>query len=44
MRLVPGTKISITLLVDNVIDMLLPNSPHAHRPSPGKDGNFFPSP
>jgi hypothetical protein len=44
MRLVPVNKISITLLMDNVIDMLLPNSPHAHRPPPGKDGKFLPSP
>ena len=44
MRLVPVNKISITLLMDNVIDMLLPNSPHAHRPPLGKDGKFLPSP
>jgi 7,8-dihydropterin-6-yl-methyl-4-(beta-D-ribofuranosyl)aminobenzene 5'-phosphate synthase len=44
MRLVPVNKISITLLMDNVIDMLLPNSPHAHRPPPGKEGKFLPSP
>lgn len=44
MRLVPVTQISITLLMDNVIDMLLPKSPHVHRPPPGKDGKFLPSP
>lgn len=44
MRLVPATKISITLLMDNVIDMLLSNSTHAHRPPPGKDGKFLSSP
>jgi 7,8-dihydropterin-6-yl-methyl-4-(beta-D-ribofuranosyl)aminobenzene 5'-phosphate synthase len=44
MRLVPMNKISITLLMDNVIDMLLPNSPHAHRLPLGKDGKFLPSP
>ncbi len=30
--------------MDNVTDMLLPNSPHAHRPPLGKDGKFLPSP
>lgn len=44
MRLVPVAKISITLLMDNVIDMLLSNSTHAHRPPPGKDGIFLSSP
>ena len=44
MQLIPMNKISITLLMDNVIDMLLPNSPHAHRPHVEKDGKFLPSP
>ena len=44
MQLIPVNKISITLLMDNVTDMLLPNSPHAHRPPLGKDGKFLPSP
>jgi 7,8-dihydropterin-6-yl-methyl-4-(beta-D-ribofuranosyl)aminobenzene 5'-phosphate synthase len=43
MQLIPVNKISITLLMDNVIDMLLPNSPHANRPPLGKDGKFLPS-
>jgi 7,8-dihydropterin-6-yl-methyl-4-(beta-D-ribofuranosyl)aminobenzene 5'-phosphate synthase len=44
MRLVPANKISITLLMDNVTDRLLPNSQHAHRPPLGKDERFFPAP
>ncbi len=44
MKLVPINKISITLLMDNVIDMLLSTSPHAHRPPLGKDGRFLSSP
>ena len=44
MLLVPINKISITLLMDNVTDRLLPNSPHAHRPPLGKDEKFLPAP
>jgi 7,8-dihydropterin-6-yl-methyl-4-(beta-D-ribofuranosyl)aminobenzene 5'-phosphate synthase len=44
MELVPIDKISITLLMDNVTDRLLPNSQHAHRPPLGKDGKFLPAP
>lgn len=44
MRLVPVTKISIPLLMDNVIDILLSKSPHVHRPPPCKEGKFLPSP
>jgi 7,8-dihydropterin-6-yl-methyl-4-(beta-D-ribofuranosyl)aminobenzene 5'-phosphate synthase len=44
MFLVPLNKISITLLMDNVTDRLLPNSPHAHRPPLGKDEKFLPAP
>jgi 7,8-dihydropterin-6-yl-methyl-4-(beta-D-ribofuranosyl)aminobenzene 5'-phosphate synthase len=44
MLLVPLNKISITLLMDNVTDRLLPNSPHAHRPPLGKDEKFLPAP
>lgn len=43
MRLVPVDKISITLLMDNVTDILLANSSHAHRPPLGKDGKFLPA-
>ncbi|MDQ3967308.1 MAG: hypothetical protein M3275_02800 [Thermoproteota archaeon] len=38
MLAVPLNKISISLLMDNVTDRLLPNSPHAHRPPLGKWG------
>ena len=44
MRLVPVNKISITLLMDNVTDRLLPSSQHAHRPPLGKDEKFLPAP
>jgi 7,8-dihydropterin-6-yl-methyl-4-(beta-D-ribofuranosyl)aminobenzene 5'-phosphate synthase len=44
MELAPIEKISITLLMDNITDRLLPNSPHAHRPPLGKDGKFLPAP
>jgi 7,8-dihydropterin-6-yl-methyl-4-(beta-D-ribofuranosyl)aminobenzene 5'-phosphate synthase len=44
MPLVPLNKISITLLMDNVTDRLLPNSQHAHRPPLGKDEKFLPAP
>jgi 7,8-dihydropterin-6-yl-methyl-4-(beta-D-ribofuranosyl)aminobenzene 5'-phosphate synthase len=44
MQLVPVNKISITLLMDNVTDRLLPNSQHVHRPPLGKDGKFLPAP
>ena len=44
MRFVPVNKISLTLLMDNVTDRLLPNSQHAHRPPIGKDEKFLPAP
>lgn len=44
MRLVPVNKISITLLMDNITDRLLPNSQYAHRPPLGKDEKFLPAP
>jgi hypothetical protein len=44
MHLVPVNKISITLLVDNVTDLLLASTPHAQRPPVGKDGKFLPVP
>lgn len=44
MHLVPINKISITLLMDNVTDLLLASSPHANRPPMGKDGKFLPAP
>jgi 7,8-dihydropterin-6-yl-methyl-4-(beta-D-ribofuranosyl)aminobenzene 5'-phosphate synthase len=43
-RLAPINKISVTLLMDNVTDRLLPNSQHAHRPPLGKDEKFLPAP
>jgi len=43
-RFVPVNKISLTLLMDNVTDRLLPNSQHAHRPPIGKDEKFLPAP
>ncbi|AFU59902.1 putative beta-lactamase domain-containing protein [Candidatus Nitrososphaera gargensis Ga9.2] len=44
MRLLPVSKMSITLLMDNVTDRLLASSPHAHRPPLGRDGKFLPAP
>jgi 7,8-dihydropterin-6-yl-methyl-4-(beta-D-ribofuranosyl)aminobenzene 5'-phosphate synthase len=44
MHLVPVNKISITLLMDNVTDLLLASTPHAQRPPLGKDGKFLPVP
>jgi 7,8-dihydropterin-6-yl-methyl-4-(beta-D-ribofuranosyl)aminobenzene 5'-phosphate synthase len=44
MRLVPISKISITLLMDNVTDRLLSNSSHVLRPPLGKDEKFLPAP
>jgi 7,8-dihydropterin-6-yl-methyl-4-(beta-D-ribofuranosyl)aminobenzene 5'-phosphate synthase len=37
-------KISITLLMDNITDRLLPNSALAHRPPLGKGEKFLPAP
>jgi 7,8-dihydropterin-6-yl-methyl-4-(beta-D-ribofuranosyl)aminobenzene 5'-phosphate synthase len=44
MQVVPINKVSITLLMDNITDRLLPNSLHAHRPPLGKDEKFLPAP
>ena len=45
MRPAPVSKISITLVMDNVTDRLLSNSPpHAYRPSLGKDEKVLPAP
>lgn len=44
MQLSPVNKISITLLMDNVTDRLLANSPHAYRPPLGEDEKFLPAP
>lgn len=45
MRPAPVSKISITLVMDNVTDRLLSNSPpHAYRPPLGKDEKFLPAP
>jgi 7,8-dihydropterin-6-yl-methyl-4-(beta-D-ribofuranosyl)aminobenzene 5'-phosphate synthase len=43
-RLVSINKISITLVMDNITDRLLPNSPLAHRPPLGKGEKFLPAP
>lgn len=44
MSLASIDRISITLLMDNITDRLLPNSPHTQRPPLGKDGLFLPPP
>lgn len=44
MSLASIDRISITLLMDNITDRLLPNSPHTQRPHLGKDGKFLPPP
>ena len=44
MRLVPVSKIAITLLMDNVTDRLLPDSRHAYRPPLGRGEKFLPAP
>ena len=44
MQLSPVDNISITLLMDNVTDRLLANSPHAIRPPLGKAQKILPAP
>lgn len=44
MHLVPISKVSITLLMDNVTDLLLASTPHAFRPPVGNNGKFLPAP